>query len=161
MNTKKDLITSCGVARDINKPRVGVIGANECNEFIHDDIDQGKDITYDEFLQNLEDEGKTLEEIEEESDFFESGDSTILFGPAWFQNDKGKYEIDKTKEYAATFSQSTNIICIEFSKHTARCNNTSPCYVMADGSGPCGDLNSKGDILAYTLPSELLKNESE
>ena len=55
--------------------------------------------------------------------------------------------------YAATYSGGN--FCVEWSKHTRKCNNTSPCYVMANGDGPCGDLDTKGDVvLAYDFPPE-------
>lgn len=46
---------------------------------------------------------------------------------------------------------------VEWSRHTTPCHHTSPCYVMADGSGPCGDLDTPGDsVVAFALPPELL-----
>ena len=76
------------------------------------------------------------------------------------KNTDGRYEIDRSKTFAAVYSSYSGNVTVEYSKHTTLCHNTSPCYTMADGSGPCGDLDTKGDtVTAYTLPPEYFKNE--
>ena len=120
------------------------------------------DLSYEEFISELQEQGKTEDEIEAELDCFECDSRTFLVGNAWFKGADGKYEIDKTKEYAATYSGDSGNISIEWSKYTRKCNNTSPCYVMADGSGPCGDLDTPGDaVIAYDLPPEFYNERNE
>lgn len=131
------------------KPRVGVIQANDVASFIYEEIEQGIDISYLEAQKDLIDQGKSEDEIEKELDLFEGG--TILFGDAWIQDANGNFHVDETKEFAATFNE--GVICVEWSKHTKECHHTSPCYMMADGSGLCGDLCTEGNsVIAYDLP---------
>ncbi len=160
----KPIYTSSGIIRNADKPRVGVISLN--SELLNQDIDifgeeiiNGIDLGYEEYRAELEASGKTDEEIDEEMYSYRNDESHYLFGD-WIKNADGKYEINKTGKagYAATYSSYSGNICVEFSKTARRCNNTSPCYVMADGSGPCGNLDSEGDnVLAYDLPKEFYK----
>jgi hypothetical protein len=158
-NTK---ITSAGIIRNADKPRVGVLSQDSLVDWAWDEIyAQGIDLSYEEFLIELREQG-----IEEESerwykatDSYQSDESTFLFGNAWVKNSKGKYVIDTTKEFAAMIASSGNVT-VEFSKYTARCHHTSPCYVMMDGSGPCGDLDTEGDsVIAYTLPASWIRGK--
>jgi hypothetical protein len=169
-------VTSSGVIRNEDKPRVGVLSANgpRASEWIFDEIDQGTDLTWEEFSKDIDDQIAAVEasdqdsdakeqaiaKLERERDSAELNSRTVIFGDAWAKNAAGQYEIDRTKEYAASYSSDTNIITVEWSKHTTRCHHTSPCYVMADGSGPCGDLDTPGDsVVAFTLPPDLLAAE--
>ena len=156
----KNLITSCGIIKNRTKPRVGVIAANSnlLGDWVHDEISQGIDLTFEEYILDLESEGKTEEEIEELVDCYESDYSIILFGDAWVKNKDGKYSIDKSKNFAASYCSDTNIISVEYSQTTGRCHHTSPCYIMADGSGPCGDLDTEGtEVIAFDLPENFYK----
>ena len=161
----KDLITSSGILRNREKPRVGVISMN--SEMLDQDMVNGLpfdndsiDLSYDSYIAELIEQGATEEAIEEASYCYESDCSTYLIGNAWFRNKDGKYEIDETKDFAATYSSDSGNISVEWSKHTRQCHHTSPCFVMADGSGPCGNLDVKGDaVTAYDLPSEYYKTE--
>ena len=66
--------------------------------------------------------------------------------------------LDKTKEFAAVYNSDSGNISVEFSQTTRSCHHTSPCYVMADGSGPCGNLDTPGNsVVAYDLPREFYK----
>jgi hypothetical protein len=163
-------ITSAGIIRNEDKPRTGVVSGNSLNTWVFDEIDQGIDLAFEEFQDEqarriaeieaddtltVEAKASAINEIERESDFFECDGGTVLFGDAWFKGPDGKYDIDRTKEYAATYSRDSDNVCVEWSKYTTRCHHTSPCYVMSDGSGPCGDLDSPGDsVIAYTLPPD-------
>ena len=154
------LITSCGVIKNREIPRVGVIAGNSelLSDYIYDDIDQGIDLTYEEYLLELEEQGKSEQEIEEEMDMACFDERIILFGDAWIKNNEGKYEIDKTKGVAASYDSGSNIITVDWSKTTRKCHHTSPCYIMANGDGPCGNLDTKGDaVLAYDLPKDWYK----
>jgi hypothetical protein len=175
------IITPCGIIKNAHLPRVGVISANSelLESFIYDEIDKGINISYESYMKEQEQEIRAgfmtdeeaddnddrsltyrLEQIVEErleefADMYESDNDTILFGDAWKKEEDGSYTIDRTKEFAATYGRDHNEICVEWSKNTRKCHYTSPCYVMADGSGPCGNLDRDGDeILAYDLPSD-------
>lgn len=147
-------ITSSGIIRNEEKPRVGITQANRLDPSVFDAIYDGIDLRYEEFLLSLKEDG-----IEEDSkawyeatDRYQEEETEYLFGDAWIKNEEGKYVIDDTKDYAAVYSSATGSISVEFSKYTKRCHHTSPCYVMADGSGPCGDLDTEGDsVVAFTL----------
>ena len=159
------LITSSGIIRNRSKPRCGIISAYSLHSSVFDDIHEGIDLGWEDFVEDLRARG--IEEDSQawykETDSFESN-GQILFGDAWFKietgKDAGKYDIDKSKNLAASYSRDSGNVCVEFSKHTKLTANTSPCYVMADGSGPCGDLDSPGDaVLAFTLPFEYFERE--
>lgn len=76
---------------------------------------------------------------------------TKLIGD-WIQGEDGKYEPDKTGEYAAIENETT--VQVVWSKYTAKGALCSPCY-----PGQV-DLDSKGEFLGYTLPPELLHKEN-
>lgn len=169
--TNETLITASGVIRNRSKPRVGVLSIHSVNGDFLDELDQGIDLGYIEAREELEAEARAenpnADENEIENivnDAFDCYESTgpVIFG-AYKKNADGKYEIDTTGgsgEYAGTYSRESGNICVEWSKHTTPCRCTSPCYVMADGSGPCGDLNSEGDdVIAYTLPADCFRNK--
>jgi hypothetical protein len=184
INMKNEtLVTSSGIIKNRSVPRVGVISANSellDYDVINDllDINNVIDISFEDFLLELKnqiecelddcdlDPETKLSEIDRlvderlETELLEPGPN-FLIGDAWLFNKETKsYEIDKTKELAATFNSESNIICVEWSKFTRSCHHTSPCYVMSNGNGPCGDLNTEGDaVIAYDLPSEFYKND--
>jgi|ERR1035437_10263758 hypothetical protein len=169
MNNSKHVYTSSGIIKNADKPRVGVISQNSvCSDLLDDIIREGINLSYESYLEDIRAdcvrEGKTEEEteeaIEEASQCYESDSDMYLFGD-WLKNESGQYEIDRNgKEgYALTYGGMGNL-CIEWSKTVKPCHHTSPCYVMADGSGPCGDLDTKGDsVLAYALPNDCLYTE--
>jgi hypothetical protein len=151
-------ITSSGVIRNADKPRVGIISANALDSSIYDEIDQGIDLTFEEFCQELKDQGIEIDSeqwwIELES--YENDSRIVLFGD-WIKNGVGQYEPDKSglKGYAASYNSDSGIICVEWSKTFKQCHHTSPCYVMANGDGPCGDLETDGDaVIAFDLPKD-------
>jgi hypothetical protein len=127
---------------------------------VFDEIHQnGIDLSFEEARAELEEQGKTDDEIDEALQDFES--HLFLFGPAWVKVN-GKYSIDKTKDFAASYNSETGVICVEYSQTIKACHHTSPCYVMADGSGPCGDLNTKGDsVKAYALPDDYSRGSED
>ncbi len=152
-----NLITSSGIIRNREKPRTGIVSMNSLAEWMHDELHEGIDLTYEEYVEELLSQGieQDTDAFYKATDCYECDNRTMLIGDAWVKNADGKYVIDKTKTYAATYSSSSGNIAVEWSKHTTLCHHTSPCYVMSDGSGPCGDLDTEGDsVLAYTLPSE-------
>ena len=169
--TNDTLITSSGIIRNRNKPRVGVLSIHSVNYDFQDELDQGIDLDYleavEEFRAEVKEENPDATEneidalVERKFDCWESSGATVLFG-SWKKNAEGKYEIDTKGEYAGTYSRESGNLCVEWSQHTKKCGCTSPCYVMADGSGPCGDLDSEGDdVVAFTLPEDCLSHKGD
>lgn len=135
----------------------GVVNLHSLHEFFYEEeILNGIDLGYEEAVADMEAEGKSEEEIEEELEFWEQDSVCILFGD-WKKNSEGKYEIDYNgpKGFAGTYSNSSGaIVTLEWSKHSAKCHHTSPCYVMCDGR-PCGDLDTEGDsVEAYCFSKD-------
>lgn len=144
----------------------GVIGANSDQinqEAFQWEFQKAIDLTYELFLQDLEGQGLTEEEIEIERDSYLGDNSTYLLGD-WKRLDNGQFvpDIKDTPDnYAAVFDTDSNIITVEHSKRIVECYHTSPCYMMRDGT-PCGDLDTQGNsVKAYSLPKELLTSENK
>ena len=141
-------------------PKTGVVQANSLDEWFFEDLfANGIDLSYNSFIQDLEEQGLSEEEIEQETDFYQSDCSTWLLGD-WKQDVNGMWEIDKQGKlgYALSFNSGSNTVCVDYSNVTTLCHNTSPCYVMSDNSGPCGDLDTAGtNILAYDLPKDFYR----
>jgi len=167
------LVTSSGIVRNRLIPRSGIVNASSLYSELFDDcINSGIDLSWESYredtLAQLTRDNPDLDEsaIDELFDA-ESQDicfeSRVFLLGAWIKNSKGQYVIDKTGEngdYALEYNTETGIVCVEWSKDVTWCHNTSPCYVMSDGSGPCGDLDTKGSVvLAYTLPFEMFHKE--
>jgi hypothetical protein len=158
------IITSSGVIKNENVARPGILSVHTLADFVYDEIDNGIDLTYEDFLSELESRGieQDSKEWYKECDLYEPAYGNIVLFGDWVKNKNGQYEINFNGEhgYAAEYSSSTGNISVEYSKTTVRCHHTSPCYVMANGDGPCGDLNTPGDaVLAFTLPSEFFRSE--
>ena len=137
---------------DSEKPRCGIIGANSellNTDYLYDliDINNMIDLSYESSIKELTDE-----QIEELMDCFESGPNYLI--GSWVKVD-GKYQVDYNGEFSGTYNSDSNTVCIEYSKTTRETHHTSPCYIMADGSGQCGDLETSGDsVISYDLPKE-------
>lgn len=169
------LITSSGIIRNRSIPRVGVVNASSLyDDLFQDCLNDGIDLSWESFIEEtterLKSENPYASEtdidamLENETECVEFDSRCFLLG-AWVKDDNGQYFIDKTGKsgnFALTYNTETDIVCVEWSLYTMPCNNTSPCYQMADGSGPCGDLDSQGDaVTAYTLPADMFhSNES-
>lgn len=145
--------------------RAGVINLYSLEDWFTDEYlynDKTIDLGYEEYLLELQREGKTEEEIEEALEYYESDNCYLLIGD-WKKDKDGKYLVDKNGKngWSATYSNSNGaIVCIEYSKKCTPCHHTSPCYVMADGRGPCGDLDTKGDsVIAYCFPEDYYRKE--
>lgn len=157
-------VTSAGVIRNEDKPRTGVVMAHSLASWFFDDQGSWIDLGYEEACLEARGEMKSehpeadddeLDELVSEAmeNFDPPYGTTYLIG-GWVKVD-GRYEVDRESEFAATYDTGSNIVCVEWSRHTTRCHHTSPCYTMADGSGPCGDLDTPGDsVVAYTLPGD-------
>lgn len=161
-------ITSAGIIKNEDKPRTGVVSINSLYPYLVDDcISSGINVSYESFLNDLYNQhGDNEDAIANDCDMYDSdydrdGD-TYLLGD-WKQVN-GKYEIDYNgpNGYAMTIDFSTNVACVEYSKYTTLCHHTSPCYVMSNGDGPCGDLDTPGDsVLAYTLPEDCFNKDND
>jgi len=150
----------------------GVAHQNELDSWTLDVwIGESIDIGYEEALltmrEELELEGLSEEEIEERLDCpdIEMCDGTTYLIGDWYINDEGKYDIDPklpNDGYAGTYDTSSGYVTIELSKWVARCNKTSPCFMMKSG-GPCGDLGTVGseNMLAYSLPEDCYYHEED
>lgn len=160
------LITSSGIIRNRSKPRVGIVNASSLyHELLDDCFANGIDLSYesykDETMTQLMNDNPELDDFaieelfETESQNLELDSRVFLLG-AWVKNSEGQYEIDKTGEngsYALEYNLESGIVSVEWSQFVTEYRNTSPCYVMADGSGPCGNLDSPGnEVIAFTLP---------
>ncbi|RLG44004.1 MAG: hypothetical protein DRN81_05440 [Thermoproteota archaeon] len=150
-------------AKSLTK-KVGVTSIHNIDgEVIEDLIQNGIDLTfmeyYNERFEELLKQGHTdFDDIDniisEETQDFDT--DTWLIGD-WTLVD-GKYSINKDgpEGFAGTYNRDSCNICVEYSQYVIlNCHYTSPCYVMADGSGPCGDLDTDGDIMAYCLPPDM------
>ena len=172
---KDTLVTSSGVIRNRFKPRIGIVSANSLNsDFFDDCFHNGIDLSWESYVEEtverLKDENPGMDEVEldqlldRETQDAEFDSHTYLLG-AWVKNSKGQYEIDRTGkrgQFALSYNTDSNIVSVEWSVITKACGNTSPCFVMADGSGPCADLNSKGtEVIGYTLPSDMFRSNNE
>ena len=116
----------------------------------------GIDLNWEQFLLDLQEEEELSEEDRDDAmENYESQGCSYLVGD-WKQDKDSKWEINKEGEhgFSATYDNSNaDTVCVEWSKTTKECHHTSPCFVMADGSGPCGDLDTEGtSVVAYCLP---------
>ena len=173
--TKETLITSSGIIRNRSLPRTGIVNANSLyDDLFQDCLNDGIDLTWEAYLDELQEQLKTdypdaddaeFEELlQEASEQVEFESRAFLLG-AWVKDEKGEYIIDKSGKhgnYALSYNTGSGNVAVEWSILTTSCNNTSPCYVMSDGSGPCGDLNTPGNsVIAYTLPADMFRKDNE
>ena len=161
------LITSSGIIRNRSIARVGVVNASSLyDDLFQDCLNEGIDLVWEEYREELLARGleEDTPEWYKETDNCSLETHNFLLG-AWLEASNGEYYIDKSGQsgnFALTYNTETNIVCVEWSTLTTQCNNTSPCYVMADGSGPCGDLDTKGDaVTAYTLPADMFRSDED
>ena len=172
MSTK---VTSSGIVKNSEKPCTGIASQNSlCPDFIDEFIINGIDLGWEQFKIDVSKEVErdnpdldqdALDDVTADAlENYEADGSTYLLG-AWIKGKDGTYSIDKSGKhgnFAACYSSHSGNVSVEWSVTTTPCNNTSPCYVMADGSGPCGDLDSPGDVVvAYTLPEDCWSHTRE
>jgi hypothetical protein len=165
----KNIYTSSGIIKNADKPRVGIISQHSVDSDLLDEILRcGINLSWDTFINDLRNdltkEGKSEDEIEEElnnaNDNYQNDNDIFLYGD-WEEvesgKDKGKYQINKQGKHGFALTFSGNNLCVEWSTITKLCHHTSPCYVMSNGDGPCGDLDTQGNsVLAYALPIDCL-----
>jgi hypothetical protein len=172
MTNSETLITSCGIIKNRSVPRCGIISIHSLDpyfldEIVVDGIDLGYQQSQEETRDQIREENPELSDEEIEEAVNESMSnvceniSSYIFGD-WKKNTEGLYEIDQNGKqgFALSYSPESGVVTVEFSKHTKKCGHTSPCYVMANGDGPCGDLDSEGDsVVAFCLPEDCLCKE--
>lgn len=155
MSTK---ITSCGIIRDAELPRVGVMNFRDgFEDYYQDAISLTWMEIEAEIRAELAEKGYDADELDEQVDEvmrdIEVDSETFLVGDWHRVGDKFEIDHNGKNGFAATYNTDSGVLCIEWSTATKQCHHTSPCYVMADGRGPCGDLDTAGDsVLAYCLP---------
>lgn len=169
------IVTSSGIIKNRSIPRSGIVNASSLyDELFQDCLNDGIDLTYEswriETMERLKNDNPEMDDIElddllqRENDFIDCDSHVFLLG-AWVKDSNGQYIIDKSGKsgnYAIEYNTENGIVCVEWSTLTKECNNTSPCYVMADGSGPCGDLDTQGNnVIAYTLPIEMFRTNDK
>jgi hypothetical protein len=163
------LVTSSGIIKNRSKARVGVVNASSLyGDLFQDCLNDGIDLSWESLIKETTDrlalnflgldEFELSDMVDSELQDYDLDSHVFLLG-AWVKDYHGGYMIDesgKNGSYALEYNTETGIVCVNWSLKTTKCNNTSPCYVMADGSGPCADLDSKGDtVIGYTLPSDM------
>ena len=144
MNTE---INHYGKWINSEKPITGVI-SNHTAQWLYEESYNAIDLDYTEFAHEIENDDLLSEDEKQIAlDNYESmGDNTLLIG-SWLQDEKGLYYPDPDSEYAAIMRESvTQVVWSQFTKKCALC---SPCYPGQ------GDLDSKGDYLAYDLPVDI------
>jgi hypothetical protein len=143
---------------------VGITQRNKCPDWVLDMIDGGIDLLWESAVAEVTaemqakypdaDESEIDEMAERELEYFETDSQHILIGD-WKQID-GQYvpDTDGKHGFAAEYTDFCGgTLSIVWSRTTKQCHHTSPCFVMSDGSGPCGDLDTSGNSrTAYCLP---------
>jgi hypothetical protein len=149
---QETLVTSSGVIYERSKPRVGVVSVSSLGD-IWDEIVNGIDLGYEfAYQEALAESSGDEDETERRLQYFESS-GPYLFGDWQKGNDGYEPNTAGPNGFAACYNPDSGIVTVEWSQETRWVHHTSPCYVMADGRGPCGDLDTPGDaVLAYTLP---------
>lgn len=128
-----------GIVVNSEVPVTGVI-SNNAIEFLGEEIDKGIDLTFEEHCKECEEDDHSLCMLDEMP-----GDRLI---GKWKKNAEGLYEPNREGEYSAIVGELyTQVV---WSVVRERCALCSPCYPGQ------GDIGSKGEFLAYTLPSEIM-----
>ena len=136
---------------DSESPVTGVLSSNSIAwEFVDNEICLDCEQAYKEF-ENGTHECEYGDDCNC-ADFLECDSSHDKIIGDWKIDTKdGKYDVDKTGEFAAIVRETT--IQVVWSKFIAKGAPCSPCY-----PGQI-DLDSTGEFLAYTLPDYLLGKE--
>ena len=135
------------------EPVTGVLNGNSVGYFWDEDfIDLGYEEAFEQAQKEKAEElGISMEEAADllyGIDICECNDIQ-LYGN-WKQNNKGEYIPDTNGEYSAIYDPNDNYIQVVHSIWGIYCNACSPCFPGQ------GDIDTKGKLLAYCLPSELM-----
>ena len=134
---KNGVTNHWGIWVDPELPITGVISNNLIVQFISDEMYNGIDLEWDEFMNS--------DEFDPDEDYDNFENTTWLIGD-WIKDSDGLYDYDPKGEYAAIVRESTTQVV--YSKYTKRAGLCSPCYPGQ------ADNESEGRFLAYDLPSE-------
>ncbi len=129
-----------GVTIQRDQPTTGVIH-NHSVEFLSDEIFDvdSIDLAWEDHLADCDDE--------DHDHCGPDSMGTVLIG-GWIKDSDGRYSPDKESEYSAIVGEvNTQVV---WSRHTDRAALCSPCYPGQ------ADLETPGDVLAFTLPADLL-----
>jgi len=134
---KNGVTNHWGIWVDPELPITGVISNNLIVQFISDEMYNGIDLEWDEFMNS--------DEFDPDEDYDNFENTTWLIGD-WIKDSEGLWDYDPNGEYAAIVRESTTQVV--YSKYTKRAGLCSPCYPGQ------ADNESEGRFLAYDLPSE-------
>jgi hypothetical protein len=140
---RNGLTNHWGIWVDPNIPITGVLSNNSASQFIFESIayEDGINLEFESHLESSDHSEDNCETCE----YWEDYNSTYLIGN-WIKDNNGLYDYDPDGEYAAIVGEIyTQVV---YSKYTKKVKLCSPCYPGQ------GDLDSSGEYLAYTLPSE-------
>jgi len=138
---RNGLTNHWGIWVDPEIPITGIISNNLIVQFLSDEMYNGIDLDWEEFIQSDD------YDPDEEYDLFES--SNWLIGD-WIKDKDGLWDYDPDGEYAAIVRE--DVTQVIFSKYTKRAGLCSPCYPGQ------ADNESDGEFLAYDLPPEAYEN---
>lgn len=128
---------------DLTKPTTGVTNLVNCPEWLFDDISSGVDLDLEHGL-----ESGCLNQ--EDSEFWDSSNSTILFG-GWSKVD-GLYQPDESKDYSAIYNANYGTVQVVWSKTVKRFK--SPCFQGCyPGQVDIESGESESGYLAFCLPN--------
>ena len=119
----------------------GVIDANTVSPDLWDDC---IDLDYEQYCL----------EHKDDPDFdplYEPDNPTYIYG---FKKDNdGKYDVDPDAKYSFIINSNEGTMQVVHSKYYAKCAWCSPCYPNQ------GDLDTEGDVTAYTLPPDCFEED--
>ena len=173
---KRKIIEMKNTENNLYQPRIGVVSQHSLDDWFYDDVPNGEsviDITFEswyedrkqELFEEIKEQVDTTDEeiedavderMEKECDDYFADETTYLIGD-WVKDKNGVYQIDRNGKngFAAIYSTHTGNVCVEYSKYVMiNARDTSPCYIQADDGKPCGDLDSEGNLEAYSFPSD-------
>ncbi len=125
-----------GIIVDSEVPVIGVVAAN-IPEWLYEECDnKAADIAFEEHLRTCP--------LNDHSDCEVQSDCYLI---GFKHGHDGKYDVNEITEYSAIVGET--YCFIHASKWVQRCALCSPCFPGQ------GDLDSKGEFLAFTLPPEV------
>ena len=153
------ILRHCGITIDSEKPVTGVL-QNHNIEWIHDEMVDGINIDYEEWIAEEKPTEEEQEAYEEQSDTYLIGDwilkdgkytpSRSVFVERLGQDIYSSEPYKIAKGYAAIMRES--VTQVVWSQHTMRARMCSPCYPgQADVDTPDPDGQ-----LCYTLPPDVI-----
>lgn len=125
-----------------NEPVTGVLYANKIDSEAFNDLDQKSiDLQWEEYLAECE-----KNNVEPEDDWCDHNYTHVV---GMEKDEEGLYVPDKTEDYSIIMAGDPITLQVVHSIYVQRCALCSPCFPGQ------GNLNSEGEFLAYSLPSEM------